>query len=193
LLQLWVGKELVSAYSLVVVLALGYMVNLTQHSALLIIIAKGQHGPLGWWTIAEGVANIVLSVIWGRSHGLLGVAMGTIVPMLAVKLLIQPWYALKAAEMSAWEYLHKGLGRPLLAGLLFFVTAEMIRIGADTVPLFVGTVFVQIIIFLACTWFLGLTGAERQWLRAYARQHLGWPALHRAPELRPQSTEADLP
>jgi hypothetical protein len=51
----------------------------------------------------------------------------------------------------------------------------------------------QIIIFLASSWFLGLTATERQWLMAYARQHLGWPVLHRAPALRPQSTEADLP
>jgi len=41
-----VGKEFVSSYSLVAVLAFGYMINLTQHAALLIIIAKGQHGPL---------------------------------------------------------------------------------------------------------------------------------------------------
>jgi len=149
------------------------MINLTQHAALLIIIAKGQHGPLGWWTIAEGVANIVLSVIWGRSHGLLGVAMGTIVPMLVVKLFIQPWYAMKAAEMNAWDYLRKGLTRPLLAGVLFFVLAEGIVVSGDLAgPSFIGVVFAQVIIFLACTWFVGLTRAERQWLMEYARRHL---------------------
>ena len=193
LLHLWVGKEFVSSYSLVAVLAFGYMINLTQHAALLIIIAKGQHGPLGWWTIAEGVANIVLSVIWGRSHGLLGVAMGTIVPMLVVKLFIQPWYAMKAAEMNAWDYLRKGLTRPLLAGVLFFVLAEGIVVSGDLAgPSFIGVVFAQVIIFLACTWFVGLTRAERQWLMEYARRHLGWPVLHPASELHPQGPEADL-
>jgi len=44
--------------------------------------------------------------------------------MLVVKLFIQPWYAMKAAEMNAWDYLRKGLTRPLLAGVLFFVLAE---------------------------------------------------------------------
>ena len=194
LLYLWVGKELVSAYSLVAVLAFGYMINLSQHSALLVILAKGQHGPLGWWTIAEGVANIALSVIWGMSHGLLGVAMGTIVPMLVVKAIIQPWYALRAAEMSTWEYLRKGLGRPVLVGLLFFAVAEKIAIRVNlTLASFIGTVLVQVTIFLAFTWLLGLTKAERQWLMQYVRQRLGWPVLHRAPEFRPQSTGADLP
>ncbi len=130
LLHLWLGEELVSAYPLVAVLAFGYMITLTQHSALLIVIAKGQHGPLGWWTIAEGIANVVLSIIWGRSHGLIGVAMGTIVPMLVVKVLIQLWYALRAAEMSAWEYLRGGLARPLLVGVLFFAVAQKITAGS---------------------------------------------------------------
>ena len=184
LLRLWVGKELLSAYPLVVVLALGYTVNLVQHPTLLIIIAKGRHGPLGWWTIAEGVANIVLSVIWGMSHGLIGVAMGTIVPMLVVKMIIQPWYALKAAEMSASEYLRKGLGRPLLVGLLFFLIAGKIAINAETtVPLFAATVLVQLMIFLVSTWCFGLTRAERQWFWEYGRQHLASPVLRHPRDL----------
>ena len=78
------------------------------------------------------------------SHGLLGVAMGTIVPMLVVKIIIQPWYALKAAEMNAWEYLRKGLGRPLLVGLLFVVVAEKISISAETTAsLFAATLVLR--------------------------------------------------
>ena len=57
---------------------------------------------------------------------------------------------------------------------------------------FIGVVFAQVIIFLACTWFVGLTRAERQWLMEYARRHLGWPVLHPASELHPQGPEADL-
>ena len=139
----------------------------------MILIAKGKHGPLGWWSVAEGIANIVLSIVWGMSHGLLGVAMGTIVPMLIMKIIIQPWYALRAVEMSAWEYLGQGLGRPLLVGLLFFVIAGRISIGAEaTIPLFAATVAVQAIVFFACMWVLGLTKAERKWLSQYGRQYL---------------------
>lgn len=193
LLHLWVGKELVSAYPLVAVLAFGYMIALTQHSALLIVISKGQHGPLGWWTIAEGLANIVLSVIWGRSHGLIGIAMGTIVPMLVVKVVIQLRYVLKAAEMSVWQYLGGGLIRPFLVGVLFFVVAERIAMGANaTFASFIGTVLVQMIGFLVCTCTVGLTKAERHWLVEHAREHLGWTALQRSPEFAPQSTKADV-
>jgi len=127
------------------------------------------------------------------SHGLLGVAMGTIVPMLVVKIVIQPWYALNAAEMNGWEYFCKGLGRPLIVGLLFVVVAGKISISAETTaPLFAATVGCQIIIFLVFAWLFGLTGAERQWLWEYGRQHLGSPVLRHTMEVSPQGTEGDL-
>lgn len=193
LLHLWVGEELVSAYSLVAILAFGYMIYLTQHAALLIVISKGQHGPLGWWTIVEGIANIALSIIWGRWYGLLGIAMGTIVPMLVVKVFIQLRYALQAAEMTAWEYLRGGLSRPLLVGVVFFALAEQIAMRADlTFVSFAGTVLVQLMAFLASTWFFGLTRMERQWLTGYARQHSHWHALRHSTRFTPQSTNADL-
>jgi O-antigen/teichoic acid export membrane protein len=192
LLRLWVGYDLVSAYPLVAILALGYIINLVQHPTLLVVIAKGSHGPLGAWTIAEGVANIVLSVIWGRSHGLLGVAMGTVVPMLVIKMAIQPFYALKAAEMSPGEYLRRAIVRPIVVGLLFAAVATKIAIGSEnSIPLFAATVLVQTLVFVAFTWFLGITRLERQWVSSYIRKHLHWPVL-RVGVLRTQSSEADF-
>lgn len=174
LLQIWVGRDFVSAYPLLAVLAAAYIVNLATHPMLLIIIAKGQHGPLGGWTIAEGVINIGLSILWGRTYGLLGVAMGTIVPMLAVKLAIQPYYALKAAQIGTWKYLRGGLARPLLICMLFIVVARGIAIHTSpTLPLFVVIVMAQVMSFLAITLLLGLTKAERQWFWEFVRRHVG--------------------
>jgi O-antigen/teichoic acid export membrane protein len=193
LLQLWVGKELASAYHLVAVLAVGYTINLMQHPTLLIVIAKGCHGSLGWWTIVEGVANIALSVVWGRSHGLLGIAMGTVVPMVFVKIIVQPYYALRAAEMGPWEYVVKGLGRPLLVALLFGVVAARIAMGPETsVWLFAATVATQVLVFLVVGWFLGLTNLERRAVWEYGRQNLLRRVLSRNRQLSPQRAETDL-
>jgi|SRR5579859_8130 len=193
LLRLWVGTDLTSAYPIVAILAFGYMINLAQHPMLLIIIAKGQHGPLGWWSIAEGIANIVLSVVWGLSHGLLGIAMGTIVPMLFVKIIIQPWYALKAAEMGVWEYVRKGLGRPLLVGTLFAIVAANISIGTvESIPAFAAILLSQVAVFVAMAWFFGLTKVERLWAREYVRRYLSWPFLRAERNLGTQNAGVDL-
>jgi hypothetical protein len=98
--------------------------------------------------------------------------------MLVVKIIIQPWYALKAAEMSGWEYLRQGLARPLIVGAMFFAVAGTIPIRAEAnVRLFATAVGFQAIVFLACALVFGLTRSERQWLWGYARQRLGSPAV----------------
>ena len=168
LLRIWVGQDLVSAYFIVAVLALGYTINLMPHPTLLIVIAKGAHGSLGWWSIGEGIANIGLSVVWGRSHGLLGVAMGTVVPMLVIKLIIQPWYALRSCEITVWQFVSRGLARPLLVGLLFAVSTAAITAGsAATLLLFVITVAAHTGMFCVAAWFYGLTRMERHWASEY--------------------------
>jgi len=168
LLQIWVGPELTSAYPLLAVLAVGYTINLALHPMLLITIARGQHGRLGAWTIAEGIANIGLSILWGKSYGLLGIAVGTVLPMLVIKLFVQPYYALKAAEMGVWMFVRKALARPLIVGPLFLVAARSIAFYTEpALPLFIAVVLAQVAIFLAITWILGLTKSERQWLLGY--------------------------
>ncbi len=176
LLRIWVGPELASAYPLLAILAAGYIVNLALHPMLLIIIARGQHGGLGVWTIAEGIVNIGLSIVWGRSYGLLGIAMGTVVPMLLIKLFVQPYYALRAAEMSAWTFVRRGLAKPLIVGPLFIVAAGGVAFHSKPdLPLFIAIVMAQVVIFLAITWVLGLTNPERQWFREFGRRRLRSP------------------
>lgn len=193
LLHLWVGNDLVSAYPIVAVLAFGYIINLSQHPTLLVAIAKGRHGPLGWWSIAEGIANIVLSVFWGRSHGLLGVAMGTIVPMLIVKIIIQPFYALRAVEMGALEYIQRGLGRPSLVALLFVGIASRLSVSTEaTAPVFIAALAMQVMVFLVSAWFFGITAKERHSLWEYACQSRFWSPLHPARKLAAEPTEAEL-
>ena len=110
--------------------------------------------------------------------------MGTIVPMLVVKLLIQPWYALKAAELNAWEYITKALARPTLVGLLFAFFAAKISPGVDTsLPVFVAALAVQVIIFLALGSALGLVRSEQQWLFDHGRRGFTGLAMRSRPVL----------
>lgn len=174
LLRLWVGSELKLAYPVLIVLAIGYTINLALHPLLLIVIAKGKHGALGAWTIAEGLLNVGLSIAWGRAYGLIGIAMGTIIPMLIVKLIIQPYYALRAAKLTPWKYLSQGLGRPLLVAPLFALSAAtIVRDTSFTFMRFTAAVIAQVTIFLAITWILGINSSERALVRSNARRHLG--------------------
>jgi O-antigen/teichoic acid export membrane protein len=174
LLQLWIGSELRQAYPVLIILALGYTINLASHPLLLIIIAKGKHGALGAWTIAEGLLNVGLSIIWGRKYGLIGIAMGTILPMLIVKLILQPYYALRASELSAWTYISQGLARPLLVAPLFALTAvSIVRYTSSGFAIFSATVLAQTAMFFGISWILGLNSCERAWIKMRLNRLLG--------------------
>ncbi len=123
ILRLWVGGQYVSSYSVLVWLTVGALVSLAQYSTLQLLTGLGRHRPYGLWTFAEGLLNLVLSVVWARRYGIVGVAMGTAVPLLLVKLTLQPWYTMRVLRQPLRKYFEKALARPVLASSLFLVLA----------------------------------------------------------------------
>lgn len=119
LLLLWVGQRYVSSYSILVLLTVGAVASVAQLSTLNTLIAMGRHRAYGLWTLGEGVANLFLSIFWARQYGIVGVALGTAVPLLAVKLTLQPWYMTRVLGMSVGEYFGRALARPVAAAVFF--------------------------------------------------------------------------
>ncbi|HEV2488855.1 MAG TPA: oligosaccharide flippase family protein [Candidatus Acidoferrales bacterium] len=118
-LLFWVGQRYVSNYPILVLLTVGGVASLAQFGSLHTLIALGRHRLYGLWTIGEGLTNLILSIIWAHQYGIVGVAMGTAVPLVAVKLTLQPWYVTRVLEMSLFDYFKKALAKPLAVGGIF--------------------------------------------------------------------------
>jgi O-antigen/teichoic acid export membrane protein len=172
LLRLWIGPEMLSSYVLVLILTAGYVVALAQHSTLVVISSKGRHRPMALWTLAEGAANLVLSIYWARKYGLIGVALGTAAPMLVVNLLIQPWYALRIVDVSPWEYIQKALARPAGVCALFFGICWLASTRGSEINLFQFAYRVgwQTVVFALLAYLLGFGSGERRQLRERGKQ-----------------------
>jgi hypothetical protein len=142
----------------------GYVVTLAQYPSNVLICALNRHQALGWWTLAEGIINLVLSVHWAKSYGLVGVAMGTTIPMVFTAVILQPWYVLRILKLPAWHYLRDGLLRPVLAGGVFLLGCRV----ALTPPLNTGLANFLLIVtaqsglFAILAYTLGLWAEERQ-------------------------------
>lgn len=121
LLLYWVGRQYVSSYPVLVLLTIGTVVSLAQLGAAPALVAVGRHRVYGVWTLMEGIANLILSVYWARKYGIVGVALGTAVPLLAVKLIVQPWYVARVLKFSLWQYAREALARPLAVFILLMV------------------------------------------------------------------------
>jgi O-antigen/teichoic acid export membrane protein len=166
LLRIWVGEEFVSAYPLVLILLVGYVLELSQRPSAVALLALGRHRALGEWTMGEGLANLILSVYWGRKYGLVGVAWGTTVPLLVVKLTVQPWYTLKVLGLSARAYIQESFARAVLVSGLFLVCAYGLMKAFPPAGILglIGMFMLQVALFCLITWTMGLTGYERNLL-----------------------------
>ncbi len=164
LLQLWVGQRFISSYSLLMVLTVGYVATIAQFPSNCLLYALNRHQLLGLWTLAEGAVNLVLSIYWARTMGLVGVALGTAVPMLFTGLILMPTYVLWVLKLPAARYAREGLLRPL--GVFAFtaaVCALALHPAAMTKMLsFAFVVSGQVLLFAVATFAFGIEPSERQ-------------------------------
>jgi O-antigen/teichoic acid export membrane protein len=167
LLTLWVGKMYAASYAVLVVLCVARVAAVLQSPSMALLLARGRHKVLGWWTLTEGVLNLVLSIYWAPKYGIVGVAMGTAVPMLVIRILVQPWYTLWVAKVSFYDYFVESLARPLAVFALFLGFAQLGRYLPHQVNLlsFAFTNLWQIMVFGLLTYSIGCTAAEREQMR----------------------------
>ena len=168
LLLLWVGPKYVSSYSILVLLVVGAVASSAQLGTLSTLIAKGRHRAYGIWTMGEGLANLGLSIYWAHKYGIVGVAMGTAVPLLAVKLTLQPWYVTRILKMSLSEYFLKALTRPLTVcaiflGLCGFTTG--FQANRNVWHLLVSLVW-QTALLAFLSYAIGVNGSDRKMIQS---------------------------
>ena len=167
ILRAWMGEPFTVYYSLLVVLTAGYCVYLMQMPSLTFLNATGHHKFLGYWAIVEGLANLGLSVYWATRYGLMGVALGTAVPMLVVRMGVQPFYALRALKVSLGEYLTKSVLRPVVVVAMVYIITSVSglthitvgRLGLMAVLLGFG------LLFATASYWVVLDDGERTSLR----------------------------
>jgi O-antigen/teichoic acid export membrane protein len=174
LIRLWMGPGFASSYSLMLVLLAGYCLMLGQQPSVDLFLVQARHRLRGWWNLGEGAANLGLSIYWGRHYGLLGIALGTAVPMIFVQVFIQPWYALRTVAMPPARYLHEAfLGPGLVAAVVLGICAVLRPWQHDySIEWLILSVSWQSTLFLALAWRLGLTSEERTQLAGHVRQVL---------------------
>lgn len=100
----WMGRQYLDAYPCLVFLVAGLACALWQNPSNSLLYGVSKHKFLALWNSAEGAANLGLSVILASRYGIVGVAMGTFIPLVFSKLLVQPIYVCRVAGIPYWEY-----------------------------------------------------------------------------------------
>ncbi len=101
---LWVGEGFEDAIPVLLILASAYGFALAQNPAIGLMYALNKHSYYAAVTILEAIANLVISILLAPRYGIIGVALGTAIPMLIVKLLVQPIYVCRIINMKVKDY-----------------------------------------------------------------------------------------
>lgn len=87
----WVGPEFTGSVLPTQILLAVVLVRISTASANLILRGAGQHRLLAWTNATTAAVNILLSIILIRPFGLVGVALGTLIPIsLAAAFVLYP-------------------------------------------------------------------------------------------------------
>ena len=100
----WVGKNFVYSYNILVVLTIPLILSLAQSSSDQVLYGVSKHKVLALINIVEAVFNLILSIVFVRSMGIIGVAVGTAIPMFIARVVALPIYTSRVLGVSLKQY-----------------------------------------------------------------------------------------
>ncbi|CAN5661013.1 oligosaccharide flippase family protein [soil metagenome] len=91
LIRSWTNAEMAAAVPILQVLAIAVVIRVGNATGNTLLKGAGEHKLVAWTNLAAGFANLALSIYLVRHYGLMGVAVGTLVPIaLCAALILNP-------------------------------------------------------------------------------------------------------
>lgn len=103
----WMGAGYLDGYACLVALVPGLMVTTWQAPSIALVYGISKHRFLAFSTVIEGGVNLALSILLAHRYGIVGVALGTTIPMLIARILVQPLYVCHVAKIALSEYVRR--------------------------------------------------------------------------------------
>ncbi len=103
-IERWMGRKYLDAYPCLVFLVAGCLCALSQNPSVSLLFSTAKHRFYALFNSIEGVANLLLSIALVHRFGIVGVAFGTFLPMVIMKLVIQPIYVCRVSSISYLDY-----------------------------------------------------------------------------------------
>ena len=114
-IEAWVGpKYVATSYPVLLVLLYPTTMMLAQSASGRTLWGMAKHRTWAWVVLAEGSANLVLSVILVRPYGILGDAIGTAIPLSCSMIFFLPGHLCRLLGIKLTTYLRRAFVLPLV-------------------------------------------------------------------------------
>ena len=167
-IRIWMGPEYGPlAGAVLATLTVGHMLGLPYYTISGVLYGLNRHRVVAMTRVVEGVANLVLSVWLVKRFGLIGVALGTVIPHAIVVVFVLPALAPRLLNIRLRDYYLAVYVRPFLAAAPFALACWGIAYGVQPerlLPFLMWGSAALVAYALPC-WFIALDPADRHRLR----------------------------
>jgi O-antigen/teichoic acid export membrane protein len=159
-IQVWLGAQYVSSQSVLAILIVPTALYLAQATSPKILYGMARHKTLALVLLAEGLANLILSVTLARPYGLNGVAMGTAIPLFCTAVFFLPIHLCRLLHVRLRDFLLGSLGYPILLTIPVAIAVRLLdsRLPSHSWKELLEIVFLAALVYgvelLAYFWFV---------------------------------------
>jgi len=163
----WMGYEFRDAYLPLVALAGAAFLDVAQNPSVGLLYATYRHRFYTYMNVSEGLVNLFFSLLLAKPLGIFGVALGTLLGAVSIRLVTQPLLVCRACGISFSSYL-KFLLKNLSYCMGLMAAAILLSVWGlkpNYLLLFASAVGATLI-YLVGSWFLVFNPEERNQLLA---------------------------
>ncbi len=161
----WIGEGYTDSCRILTILVPPVTLWLIQMPSNALLFAIGRHRFLAGIQLMEGLFNLLLSLILVRYYGIVGVALGTAIPMVVGRMLAQPLYVCRVLEMNTMGY-YSLIVRNIVIGIFGIIPVYLVlypHLKPDYLVIG-GSIALQGMVYLGTILLLGFNPEERGYL-----------------------------
>jgi O-antigen/teichoic acid export membrane protein len=171
LISRWMGPEFAGSVLPLQVLAVTGIVLVGQGPLGNILLGTGRHRLVAFVALGEALVNLVLSVLLVGRYGILGVAIGTAVPVIVANLFILLPAACRQVQVPVRDFTRTVVAAPAACAVIAALAGVGLRSAfpPHSIPGIVLEGAVVGMSYLIAVWLFGFDTAVRARYLAYAR------------------------
>jgi O-antigen/teichoic acid export membrane protein len=154
----WMGKNFLGAYPVLAILAFALTIALSQVVGIGVLQSVNKHKWFSIIVMIESASNLILTLILVTKFGIVGVAMGTAIPMILTKIFLQPYIVCKSIRLPFKVFLDEMFC--LMFSLILFYTGTysiihfIVKVKSMSYIYILLQLLLQLLVFLFIIFFV---------------------------------------
>jgi O-antigen/teichoic acid export membrane protein len=101
---LWMGEDFADSYNILIVFSFVLLFNFLHRTSVSLFFSLAMHKRMAYWSLGEGIVNLIFSIVLVNYYGLIGVALGSLIACIFFKMVLYPAYACKLTNIKKRVY-----------------------------------------------------------------------------------------